>query len=178
MTGTTDPASFFTRGQRMRVRVYQDVDGVLNAHMPDSNWHSRTANGHAKAEGTEYKLRWSPKMVETLDTLDAYRVWATTWCDDAETSVRPLLGLAPAAYVLHPLSGMLSFPSIDWKLAAIVHDQMENPGPFIWFDDETGFRERAIAEALGGIAPEVDSRRGLTVGNLEIAESYITRVKA
>lgn len=162
-----------------RVRIYQDVDGVLNAQMP-YGW-GRLQNGHAKTNGTEYRIRWAPNMVTQLDLLDADRVWATTWCEDAEASIRPLLGLSPAERVLMPLSGVVTFPSVDWKIEAIVEDQLANPSPFIWLEDEAWdpftldpeLVPGKIASDLGGYVPLINSRLGITPKHMDEMQEYI-----
>lgn len=166
-----------------RVRIYQDVDGVINAHMP-YGW-GRLSNGAAGPPGAQFRIRWAPHMVEALDALDADRVWTTTWCDAAEDHIRPLVGLSPAQRVLMPLSGQVTFPSVDWKIESIVEDQLTNPGPFIWLDDEAWdpfildpeLVPGKIASDLGGYVPMIDPRLGITPKHMEEMQAYIDKNK-
>jgi hypothetical protein len=167
----------------MTVRIYQDVDGVINAHMP-YGW-GRLQNGYAKSGLTDYKIRWAPHMIEALDALDAVRVWATTWCADAEWGIAPLVGFKPAERVLMPRSGEVTFPSVYWKIDAIVADQESDPGPFIWLDDESHdpltdtkgqtlpYNPADIARKLGGLVPLIDTRLGITPQHIADMQEYI-----
>lgn len=154
------------------VRRYQDVDGVINADLAASKWGGSSAEGVAGVDGVGFKIKWAPEMITALNALPTEPVWATTWVDAANSSLGPLVG-HPSARVLYPVSGRLSWPSIDWKLEAILADQKENPTPFIWFDDEVGHHEAAEAKKLGGYAPIINPYYGITPEIIEGALEYI-----
>lgn len=162
---------------RKRVRLYLDVDGVINAQMP-FGW-GRLQNGHGKdSEGYEFRIRWAPRMIEELTKLDVDLVWTTTWRSAAETAIAPLTGLTLPSRVLHPLSGVTTFPSIHWKLEALIADQRESPSPFIWVDDEIGMRDMFVAEALNGLAISANPVIGISVANVEAMQRYIAAAAA
>ncbi len=141
-----------------RPRLYLDVDNVLNASKaarkwrtegdaPDSgygrgfavSWDTASQGGWSSMP-TRYRMTWSLKLIEALKALetdyDVEIVWCTTWCHDAPKSVGPLMGLGMHHRVLEPLNGVVDFPSINWKLEAVREDQLANPSPYIWIDDE------------------------------------------
>ena len=132
----------------MTVRLYLDIDGVLNASQPHIKWGGERAEGlavssydfdgepHILSTEPQFVMRWSPGLIDALNGLDIEIVWLTTWRMDAAFSVGPLMGLKSAVRVLHPLNGRTTFPSINWKYEAVREDQAKSPSPFIWADDE------------------------------------------
>lgn len=156
---------------RQRVRLYLDVDGVLNAEMP-LDW-GTPQDGHAKPYDTTYLLRWAPAMIEELNKLDVDLVWTTTWRSHAELIIAPLMGITLPSRVLHPLSGVTTFPSINWKMQALIADQRESPSPFLWVDDEIGMRDIFVGEGLGGLAISSNPVTGITVANVADMQKYI-----
>ena len=156
---------------RRRVRLYLDVDGAVNAEMP-SGW-GKLLNGQAAAERHLWAIRWAPAMITELNKLDVDLVWTTTWRSYGESSIAPLVGLTLPSRVLHPLSGITTFPSIDWKMEAIIADQRDSPSPFIWVDDEIGMRDMYVAEALGGLAISTNPVLGIKPMNVVAMQEYI-----
>lgn len=157
-------------------RLYTDVDGVINADMPQLSWPADTvAVGAADAGGlTYYRIRWSPDMLAALSELPVERVWATTWVGAAPTGLADLIGYGKDDRFLTPVGGgPVTFPSIIWKGAAIRADQAEDPSPFIWVDDEIGPYQHMIAHELGGLALSIDAARGITPENIEDMILYI-----
>lgn len=157
-----------------KVRLYQDVDGVLNAQMP-FGW-GKTQNGSAVAGGIRWKIRWAPAMVAELDALDVERVWATTWCDDAEhpeDGIVPLMGLTPGSRVMMPLTGEVTFPSIYWKFEALIADQEDSPSRFVWLDDEIDPDQREAVLDMGGFAADINPSLGITPKIMEQIRLYI-----
>lgn len=170
---TDGPTPEIEAPENTRVRIYQDVDGVLNAKMP--YWGDKPRNGHAKDNGYEYRIRWSATMAAELDGLDADRVWLTTWCDNANTEIAPLLGLSGPSRVLLPRSGRVTFPSIFWKVDALSEEQINDPSPFIWLEDELMDEDRELVEKLGGCAPKINSQTGISKANMEEMRAYIAK---
>jgi hypothetical protein len=169
MTSTTQPE--MTTDE---VRLYQDVDGVINAQMP-YGW-GKTQEGKATAEGRAYRIRWAPAMITELDALPVTRVWTTTWRDDAEhpeTGIARLVGLPPGSRVLHPIGGELYWPSILWKYDAIVAEQAESPSRFVWLDDEVNEFIQERAANMGGYAPVINPLLGITPKIIESIKKYI-----
>lgn len=175
----------------MTVRLYLDVDGVLNALAPHKKWGEDIfKNGRAEArhdffgnavaleedswgglrDHPSFPMRWSEGLIDALNELDVELVWLTTWRQDAPGSVAPLMGIKHEGRVLHPLSGETTFPSIGWKFDALMKDLEENTvDAFIWADDEIydlpGVAHYALA-ALNEDIPHVlvapDSTFGIT----------------
>lgn len=160
-----------------RVRIYLDVDGVLNAQAP-SNW-GGVSEGYATAEGSKYRMRWAPALLEALSALDADIVWTTTWRTDAADSLATLFGgFGQDFRVLHPNldpHAETTFPSIYWKLAAIAAEQAASPSPFVWLDDEIDLWEAKDAGELGGLALTINAFTGITPAIIEKIEAYIAR---
>lgn len=163
-----------------RVRIYHDVDGVLNAQMPLKEWGAKPENGKASItdfRGTEtWPIRWSPGYVEALNALGdkVELVWTTTWRENALTDIAPLVGITlPHQRVLHPLDGVTRFPSIMWKRDAIGVEQELDPSPFVWLEDEAGILERTISVELGGYTPWINHRLGVTPKIFDRIKAYV-----
>lgn len=161
------------------VRIYHDVDNVLNAQMPVREWGSKPENGWATARDFRgertWPIRWSPAYIERLNALEGLIevVWATTWREAALTEISPLVGLTVAQSVIHPLDGITRFPSMGWKRLAIREEQERDPSKFIWLEDEVGPLERSWAVEAGGYAPYIDPRLGVTPKIMDRMEEYI-----
>lgn len=155
-----------------KVRLYLDVDGVINAAMPP--WKG-PSEGRAVAEGHAYKIRWAPAMVAELAALGVDLVWATTWRKDAAFSIAPLIGWGEDARHLSPPFD-LTWPSIDWKAAAVAEDQKGDPSPFIWADDEI---HRGHVDAHpDALVLSIDPRLGITPTTIQRMRDYIKGVSA
>ena len=80
--------------------------------------------------------------------------------------------------ILHPLDGRTTFPSIEWKLDAIIAEQKDNPSPFIAVDDEWddrhGFRRQEL-EGLGGLVICPDANFGIAPAHVELMRKYLKR---
>lgn len=184
-------------------RLYLDVDGVLNAshaarrwrtedEAPDSGYGRGFAtsyenNGQGElavgwsdyrvAKEQTYRITWSTKLIEALKSLDVEIVWCTTWCDDANRSVGPLVGLGGDHRVLYPRGGVVTFPSIYWKSEAVCADQEESPSPFIWIDDEVW---DLGSETLLSVLPGQPIERYLLVGpepNFGVSPQQIEEIR-
>jgi hypothetical protein len=151
-----------------KTRLYLDVDGVLNAWYADHMW-----GALKEGVGGVYTIKWAPAMVEELNKLDVDLVWLTTWRDEAPETIAPLLGVKLPSRVLHPLSGVTTFPSMWWKFEAVRHDQEQNPGRFLWFDDELEIHHVIYAQKTNGLALPVDHNLGITPGQIELAKVFI-----
>jgi hypothetical protein len=159
-----------------RARLYLDLDGVINAQMPP--WPD-TMNGIATAEGHGYKIRWAPALIEEINALDVDLWYATTWRHHAVESFGPLVGLREATGIIHPEldpRAQTTFPSIHWKIPAIIQHQKESPSPFIHIDDEVGdvpgWRENAF-DLYGGIALSPPSHLGITQKQIAVVKQYL-----
>lgn len=161
---------------KTRVRLYLDVDGVLNAWYADHRW-----GDIAEGVADRFTIKWSPTMVAALAALDVELVWLTTWRNEAQNIIEPLLGLTPHWFhepsrVLHPLSGETTFPSMNWKFAALMVEQEENPCKFVWMDDELEHNQIVWARATNGLAIPVDHNMGITPDQIKLAKVFIDGV--
>jgi hypothetical protein len=165
-----------------KVRLYLDVDGVINTDT-FGHWGDSKDEGYAYAEGRGYKIRWSPAMIDALSALPLELVWTTTWRDDAPAYIAPLVRweAGKTARVLHPPTGVMGdntylyWPSIYWKHEAVLLDQTETPSPFIWLDDELSERNLLAADLLGGLAIPINPVMGITPEVIAQIEEYIGR---
>jgi len=180
-----------------KVRLYEDIDGCLNASFNARAWRDKDnpeddggyLRGHAEPQHNDrgedtgfplgrYRMEWNSRLIEALNTLDVEFVWATTWRRDA-FAVGKLMGLIHHPQrVLHPIEGFTSFPSIEWKWAAIVQEQEFNPSPFIAVDDEwdgvSTFKREAL-ERMGGLLISPDPNFGITPADIEKMRAYVDR---
>ena len=179
-----------------RVRLYQDIDCCLNASHNARPWRDKEnpedlggyERGFAAVRHDDrgvfvgaqyamrYKMEWNSRLIAALNELDVDWVWATTWREDAR-GVGSLMGLTPRnERVLHPISGQTTFPSIEWKWAAILQEQELDPSPFIAVDDEwddvTVFMREAL-ESLGGLLISPDPNLGITPADVQKMRKYI-----
>lgn len=143
----------------VKPRLYLDVDNVLNANKaarkwrtegdaPDSgygwgfavSWDAIPSGGWTSYGPYKARMTWSVKLIQALKALEKDQnleiVWCTNWTTDAPASIGPLMGLGRSHRVLEPLNGVVTVPSIDWKIEAVREDQLASPSPYIWIDDE------------------------------------------
>ncbi|PZG28441.1 hypothetical protein C1I98_32805, partial [Spongiactinospora gelatinilytica] len=101
--------------------------------------------------------RIDPAHGARLAALPYELVWATTWLDDANDCVAPLLGLPPLPVVRWPEASGPSGPDevagMHWKTPALV--EWAAGRPFAWVDDEVGDADREWVSAYhpGGALP-------------------------
>ncbi|MET9628373.1 HAD domain-containing protein [Lentzea sp. NPDC006480] len=110
--------------------------------------------------GTPGLARLDPLHGPWLKALPCELVWATTWMDDANEHIAPLLGLPrlPVATWVddEPRDGL------HWKTRGLV--ELAGTRPFAWVDDEITGKDRAwVAEHHpNALLHRVDPRHGLT----------------
>lgn len=165
------------------VRIYLDVDGVINASLSGSPQHwGANRTGVALADGYEYQIDWAPDMIaELADIENVEIVWTTTWRNDAPGAISPLIGAWGDARVLHPKRDPEQptprEPSIYWKATAIFEEQAEEPGPFIHIDDEISHypQWKSMGEALGGLLISPNPHYGITKKHIEAIKEYVAK---
>lgn len=177
-----------------KVRVYQDIDCCLNATYNARAWRKEgdTDNAgyskgyvhpehddHGVYKGkslVKYLMEWNSRLIDALNELDYDLVWATTWREDAR-EVGKLMKLTPSSErVLHPLGGQTTFPSIGWKYDAILRDQINDPGPFIWVEDEINGLPTSVQGTLkdmDGLLISPDPNLGVTPKQVEQMREFI-----
>ena len=139
-----------------KVRIYIDVDGVINAcqrpGFPDWGWES---GEHVRVNGSG--ITYSPAFVSLLNGIAARPgacvYWVTTWCYDAPQKLAPAIGLDGAEWPVvgyHHWTRAIGLPW--WKHLAIVdHLEISDPfdGPVLWIDDDHGVDPHAVAWLRG-----------------------------
>jgi hypothetical protein len=121
--------------------LLMDVDGPLNPF--DARWFvSRTPrDGYSfhqlkPAGGQTYWVALNPTHGRRLEELSAVYdlAWATTWGEDANRLIAPIVGLPTDLPVVPLLQPRFRIPGVFWKTEQIA--EWVGPRPFAWFDDE------------------------------------------
>ncbi|MFF8678259.1 hypothetical protein ACF07F_10205 [Streptomyces sp. NPDC015237] len=146
----------------VRPLLFLDVDGPL---IPFGSSPGRAqASVAAPAEGHPLLGRLDPGIGQRLTALGCDLVWATTWGEDANASVAPLIGLPRLPVVPWPADGAVAVPrGVHWKTPCLV--EWAGRRPFIWVDDEIGDMDRlwVAAQHPGpSLLHHVAPARGLT----------------
>jgi hypothetical protein len=155
-----------------------DVDGVLNIRK--SPWGGAPYNGRAYDNGTEWKMRWAPQLIQRIKALHTSGAvearWCTTWCSNADQLERlfklPILGRA--------FTGELrGFECSEAKLAA-ARAVLAEGRRLIWTDDVEVPIERnepaLYAELTAGgkaLLIRPDERGGLRPEHMEEIEAFV-----
>lgn len=125
-----------------------------------------------------------------LAALGCELVWATTWLDDANTSVAPWLGLPTLPVMDWPdeddgadgdeggdrgdRAGAGRPRGLHWKTRPLV--AWAAGRPFVWVDDEISGTDRAWVAArhrAPALLHRVDHRHGLTERDFDVLEEWI-----
>lgn len=160
-----------------RPLILVDIDGVLNvvassAQRRRLRHHEGWRQQRVELPEGQFLLFWNPAVAPLLLQLAAETgaelAWGTTWEQDANLVVGPLMGLPELPFV--PVAG---FPH---KASAVV--PWTGGRPFVWFDDESGAAE--ITAGLAGSQPhlvvQVDEREGLSEKHLGPARDWLLRL--
>lgn len=180
-----------------KVRLYEDIDGCLNASWNARAWRSDEDEenvgyqrdwvfpeyddyGFRKGpSGIKYRMEWNERLIEALNGLDVEFVWATTWRGDALKVGTAMKLIHQPQRVLHPRSGETTFPSIEWKFDAIVAEQEQSPSPFIAVDDEwndgTGSNRTQTLVKLGGLVISPSFNFGIEPRHILQMREYVEK---
>lgn len=164
------------------VRIFLDVDGVLNAcgdprEHPEEHW-----GDFDVAQCNGYRITYSPKMGAALRALDAEIIWLTTWRGLANEHIRPLFGWEPFE-VLEP--GIGDHTDHGWWKSNILQPYIAaNPGPFIWLDDDYNYSKgqgevkwlEELDTPYFPISPRFDL--GLAPEHIELMRGFIAACKS
>ncbi|MFD9969812.1 HAD domain-containing protein [Streptomyces sp. NPDC059011] len=122
--------------------------------------------------------RLDPGLGPRLAALPCELVWATTWMDDANDCVGPLLGLPRLDVVDWPGTAEQEErdrrAGLHWKTRTLL--DRAGGRPFVWVDDEIGDADRAWVAAHHGnraLLHRVDPRRGLRYDDLDVIEDWL-----
>ena len=176
-------------GAEFLASLYLDFDGVVNAPHPQ---HKMVKKFSIEIEGSQHLapvnyITYSPIVVERLEsfrkTYNVELVWGTTWnhSNHVLKLASDLKGLdngrvLPA--VLHTAQvGRREWT--QWKADAIIVDQLKNPRPFIWVDDNAHqFHGTAVESQVS--APSLfvtpNSTFGLTLNDLDKMETFLQHI--
>ncbi|MFS0885126.1 HAD domain-containing protein [Aeromicrobium sp. 179-A 4D2 NHS] len=121
------------------VRLYLDVDGVINAWSPFGDFTSGDDRyRRARAAGTVVTYR--PVVVDAINTLSRSGVevlWLTTWKEQDRAELTRALGFEQFRGLTREQEN-----GLWWKTAAILNDfEQRGPAPFIWADDDLSIFE-------------------------------------
>lgn len=175
------------------IRLYEDIDGCLNADHNARVWRTESDTDdagfmqawvhpehddrgvHRGRSDIRYRMRWNSRLVKALNELPVEFVWTTTWREDARAVGTAMELLHDPQRVLHPLNGETTFPSIEWKFDAILREQENDPSPFIAVDDEWDSKPyyRRVLQDLGGLVIAPDFNFGVTPAHIEQMKEYI-----
>ena len=172
-----------------RPLLYLDVDGPLNPY---------AAKPHRRPEGyTTHRMKpegWlaqhpglPPSRVKPLRVwlnpshgqallklTDRYDlVWATTWREEANSFIAPVLGLPPLPFVDWPTTLTPGPNGTFWKTRHLVNHAEGRP--FVWLDDELDDRDRDFVAAYHdgpALLHWVDPRVGLQDTDFEVVADF------
>ncbi|NJC14355.1 hypothetical protein F4558_004181 [Micromonospora profundi] len=117
----------------------------------------------------------NPEHGRRLEALPCDLVWATTWMNDANDVLAPLLGLPPLPVVDWPDSDEVRH--LHWKTPGLV--EWAQGRAFVWVDDEITHADQdwVSAHHLGAaLLHRVDPRRGLTERDFTVIENWLMQI--
>ncbi|MEU9609769.1 hypothetical protein [Streptomyces sp. NPDC048057] len=171
-----------------RPLLFLDVDGPLNpyAAKPERRPEGYTTlrvprNGGTTADHVSLSSRRRPLRVwlnpahgRALLRLDYELWWATTWMDDANRWIAPVLGLPELPFVDFGDALFQERPDgVHWKTEPLVRHA--DGRPFAWVDDEQGERDHAYVtehHRAPGLLHHVDPRIGLREGDFSALADF------
>jgi hypothetical protein len=157
-----------------RPLLFLDVDGPLIPFGSSSGPPHPTATGR----GNPLLERLDPGLGSRLLALGSQLVWATTWMEEANEVVSPLVGL--------PRLPVLEWPDpcpdkgphgLHWKTGHIV--EWAGGRPFIWVDDEISAMDHLWVEASHpgpALLHRVDPARGLVDADFSALADWLRPV--
>ena len=157
-----------------------DVDGVVNKVRDDPDPEGFRDFQEALCKGSQ--IRYSPKMAERIAALEVDLHWLTTWCDDANEHISPLLKVGVLPVVgMEVLRGYLGRGW--WKSVAAEEFVVKLGRPFIWVDDDLWAAERndevpwLVECEIPHLCIAPDTFRGLLPRHLDQIEAWINELE-
>ncbi|MEU6659060.1 HAD domain-containing protein [Streptomyces sp. NPDC046821] len=178
-------------GSALLPLLFLDIDGPLIPFGgPPESYPTYAVPGQAAAPdplGADLNpllARINPEYGPRLAALPCEIVWATTWMDDANDHVAPLLGLPPLPVVDWPEPSVQEVwdewsgaHGLHWKTRALVVHA--GGRAFAWVDDEITDADRSwVGDHHEGHAllHRVDPRRGLTETDFAALDAWLRGV--
>ncbi|WP_328451004.1 hypothetical protein OG780_22900 [Streptomyces sp. NBC_00386] len=129
-----------------RPLLFLDVDGPLipfgpSPTRPETSDSGSDPGSEALPDGGNPLLkRLDPTVGPRLMALGCDLVWATTWTEEANASVGPVIGLPRLPVVEWPEATEAGPRGLHWKTRPLA--ERAEGRPFIWVDDEIGTVDR------------------------------------
>jgi HAD domain in Swiss Army Knife RNA repair proteins len=129
-----------------------DVDGPLNPYGAPWFVQQTPASGYAfhevtPSDGITYRVALNPEHGRELQRLAGCfeLAWASTWREDANRLISPLLGLPTDLPVVPLMQPRFHDVLRSWKAEQIAN--WVGSRPFVWFDDEINLATRRWLDA-------------------------------
>lgn len=158
-----------------RPLVLLDVDGVLNPFRRPS---SRFARHECVVDGCSYQVlldvRHGEELLSLSEDTGAELVWATTWEENANEEIGPLIGL-PRMPVIKVMAGAGAARGEHFKTGPVA--EYVRGRPFVWFDDELTPADWEYLTEHPDVGDflliEVDPRNGLSGWDIDRAREWL-----
>lgn len=144
-----------------------DVDGPLNPYSTNG----ARPDGYTTHRLGGFQVWLNPDHGPALSALDYELVWATSWEDEANASIAPVIGLPQLPVILWP--GDAGILDLCFKTPMIV--KWAQGRPFAWVDDEITDVDREYVDRHhdgGALLHRVDPRKGLRGEDFEALAAW------
>ncbi|MFB7944818.1 hypothetical protein ACFC6L_07820 [Kitasatospora phosalacinea] len=153
-------------------RPYRRPEGYLTHRLPVRSWQERQRAAGIRRPGP-LRVWLHPGHGPALRALLYELVWATTWKDEANQHLAPLLGLPELPYVDWPSMHHGDPDGLHWKTRQLV--AWAAGRPFAWVDDEIEPGDTAWIAAhhpAPALTLTVDHRYGLRPADFAVLTDW------